>query len=120
MLTMLLISQISVSTLFSKSATFSNETFHKEIVSDPEFTIIEKLDVYPNPADDYIFVKLEKEVELEVKLEVMSFIGSKMNTSSEKIEKNLYKLNIRNIPSGHYYVMVSYGSTKELKKFLKQ
>ncbi len=117
---MLLISQISVNSLFSKSSSSINDPEDKEIVSDTVFSIVEKLDVYPNPADDYIFVKLEKSVKQEVKLEVMSFIGNKMNSSSEKIEDDLYKLNLRNIPSGHYYVMISYGSVKEMKKFLKQ
>lgn len=120
MLSMLLISQISVNTLFSKSNTNSNEPFTKEIVSDTKFEIVDELDVYPNPADDYLYVKLEKAVKQEIKLEVMSFIGNKMNTSSEKIESDLYKLSFRNIPAGHYYVIISYGSTKEMKKFLKQ
>ncbi len=119
-LSLLLIFQISVNILFSKSTDNTNDPFTKEIVSDTEFEIIEKLDVYPNPADDYIYVKLEKGVKQEIKLEVMSFIGNKMNASSEKIEDDLYKLSLRNIPSGHYYVIISYGSTKEMKKFLKQ
>lgn len=119
-LSLLLISQISVNMLFSKSTDNTNDSFTKEIVSDIEFEIIEKLDVYPNPADDYIYVKLEKGVKQEIKLEVMSFIGNKMNASSEKIEDDLYKLSLRNIPSGHYYVIISYGNTKEMKKFLKQ
>lgn len=120
MIIMLLTSQISVNSLFSKSNNLSNEIITEEIVSDTNFEIVKKLDVYPNPADDYIFVKLEKEIEQEVKIEVMSFIGNKMNASSEKIEKDLYKLNLRNIPSGHYYVIISYGTVKEMKKFLKQ
>lgn len=119
MISILLISQISVNSLFSKSNIITNEISNKEIVSDSDFEIIEKLDVYPNPADDYIYVKLEKVVEQGLKIEVMSFIGNKMSASSEKVEKNLYKLNLRNIPSGHYYVMVTYGDVKEIKKFLK-
>lgn len=120
MIAVVLISQISVNYLFSNPNNFNNEISNKEIVSNTNFEILDKLDVYPNPADDYIYVKLEEVVEKGLKIEVMSFIGNKMNTSSEKVEKNLFKVNLRNIPSGHYYVMITHGEVKEIKKFLKQ
>ena len=83
------------------------------------FTLL-NIDVYPNPAEDYIYVKLDNNSGKDVKLDVMSFIGNKMNSSSEKINSGLYKLNIRNMPSGHYYVLLSVGTEKHIKKFIKK
>lgn len=92
-----------------------------EIVPDEKsgFTLL-NIDVYPNPAEDYIYVKLDNNSGKDVKLDIMSFIGNKMNSSSEKINIGLYKLNVRGIPSGHYYVLLSVGTEKHIKKFIKK
>jgi putative heme iron utilization protein len=78
-------------------------------------------DVYPNPADDHIYLKInEQGITTDIKIEVMSIIGNKMQVSSDKIESGLYKINLKNVPSGHYYVMLTIDSEKSLKKFLKR
>ncbi|SMG39668.1 Por secretion system C-terminal sorting domain-containing protein [Marivirga sericea] len=78
-------------------------------------------EVYPNPANDYIYLKInDKAFSADVKIEVMSIIGNKMTVSNDRIESGLYKINLKNIPSGHYYVMVTIDSEKSLKKFVKK
>ncbi|WP_296618711.1 T9SS type A sorting domain-containing protein [Marivirga sp.] len=78
-------------------------------------------EVYPNPAEDYIYLKInDQKLSSDIQIEVMSIIGNKMNISSEKIKSGLYKINLTNIPSGHYYVMLTLDSEKSLKKFLKK
>jgi hypothetical protein len=78
-------------------------------------------EVYPNPADDHIYLKInDQDFSSNIKIEVMSIIGNKMYISSDKIESGLYKINLKNIPSGHYYVMLTIDSEKSLKKFLKK
>jgi hypothetical protein len=127
----LLIYIILFSILFSLGGSYANANGSSSVINNgiasveivPEeksgFTLI-NIDVYPNPAEDYIYVKMDNKSSEDVTLSVMSFIGNKMNTSSEKINNGLYKLNIRNIPSGHYYVLLSVGTEKHIKKFIKK
>lgn len=83
--------------------------------------ILKTAEVYPNPAEDYIYLKLQDQKSpSDIQIEVMSIIGNKMNVTFEKIESGLYKINLKNIPSGHYYVMLTLDTEKSLKKFLKK
>ena len=83
--------------------------------------ILDAMDVYPNPANEHVYVKLNTNSTIDnLKIEVMSFIGSKMNASHEKVENGLYKIDLTDIPSGHYYIMVTIDTEKKLKKFIKQ
>ncbi|WP_375581034.1 T9SS type A sorting domain-containing protein [Marivirga tractuosa] len=83
--------------------------------------VLNTAEVYPNPAEEYIYLKInDKDLSSNIKIEVMSIIGNKMNVSNEKIESGLYKINLKNIPGGHYYLMLSIDSEKSLKKFLKK
>lgn len=83
--------------------------------------ILKKADVYPNPAEDYIFLKIEElDDNSDIEIEVMSIIGNKMKISHEQVESGLYKIDLSNIPVGHYYVMLTIDTEKSLKKFLKK
>ncbi len=97
-----------------------NVRMQKIIVSDQKSDTKKlSIEAYPNPAEDHIFIKLDNQNSDNAEIEVMSFIGNKMNTSVDKIGSGFYKLNLRNIPSGHYYVLVTNGEQKQIKKFLK-
>lgn len=83
--------------------------------------ILNNAEVYPNPAEDYIYLKIEDiGVSSELKIEVMSIIGTKMHVSHEKVESGLHKINLSNIPTGHYYVLLTLDTNKSLKKFIKK
>jgi hypothetical protein len=83
--------------------------------------VLNEAEVYPNPAEDFIYLKInDRSISSDIKIEVMSIIGNKMSITHEKIKSGLYKINIKNIPSGHYYVMLSIDSEKSLKKFIKK
>jgi len=83
--------------------------------------LLKEAEVYPNPAEDFIYLKInDQSIPSEVKIDVMSIIGNDMNTTHEKVQSGLYKINLKNIPSGHYYVILTIDSEKSLKKFLKK
>lgn len=78
-------------------------------------------EVYPNPADDHIFLKIKEFESLsDIEIEVMSIIGTKMQVTHDKMDAGLFKIDLSNIPVGHYYVMLTVDSQKSLKKFIKK
>jgi hypothetical protein len=91
------------------------------IKDDKVVEILNKAEVYPNPAEDHIFLKIKELESLStIKIEVMSIIGTKMKVTHEKIDSGLYKIDLSNIPTGHYYLLLTVDSEKSLKKFLKK
>lgn len=83
--------------------------------------ILKNAEIYPNPAENYIYLKInDNDLASDVKIEVMSIIGNKMKVTHDKLDKDLYKIDLSNIPVGHYYVMLTLDSDKSLKKFIKK
>ncbi|MBK6263788.1 T9SS type A sorting domain-containing protein [Marivirga sp. S37H4] len=120
--TFALITHLSVQDSYSKIVPYSGNEVAKQKIALNQNSNIEilKIEAYPNPAEEYIYIKFKEQGGQKVQIDVMSFIGNKMNVSSERIESGLYKLNLRNIASGHYYALVTVGNEKHIKKFLKQ
>ncbi len=80
----------------------------------------ELLDVYPNPAIDYIFVKFTDKVASKATIEVRSFIGNKMKAKTAIESSNLVKVDIADMPAGHYYLLITIDGANNLKKFVKR
>ncbi len=65
-----------------------------------------KIDVFPNPAFDNIFVRIESQEQPKVEFELYNIIGTSLNVESEQIEKNYYKIGVKELPAGYYLLMV--------------
>ncbi|WKV12069.1 T9SS type A sorting domain-containing protein [Marivirga harenae] len=108
----------------SFSISFANaekDSLKEKAVDIEIIKILKEAEVYPNPAEDFIYLKInEGSISSEISIEVMSIIGNKMSITHEKINPGLYKINLKNIPSGHYYVMLTVDTDKSLKKFIKK
>jgi predicted nuclease of restriction endonuclease-like RecB superfamily len=114
----LFISLFTLQTMSNKAAVVRSSA----VMNDMNFIhVLDQAEVYPNPAEDHIFLKInDQNITSEVKIEVMSIIGNKMSVTHEKIESGLYKIDLTNISTGHYYVMLTIDSDKSLKKFIKR
>ncbi|MFQ3213905.1 MAG: hypothetical protein ACJAT1_002329 [Marivirga sp.] len=86
----------------------------------PPSVELTNVDIYPNPAKEVVFLKFEEQIARDVSVEVRSFIGNKMATSPTVQQTNLIKINIGDLPAGHYYAIITYEGAKTLKKFIKK
>lgn len=103
------------------AANAKNPILHGEAVNVEIIKILNEAEVYPNPAEDFIYLKInDSSISPDITIQVMSIIGTKMNISHEKVDTGLYKINLKNIPVGHYYIMLTIDTEKSLKKFLKK
>jgi hypothetical protein len=66
-----------------------------------------------------VFVKFDEHIANDASIEVRSFIGNKMTVESELQSTDLIKLNIADIPAGHYYIVITIDGASSLKKFVK-
>ena len=80
------------------------------------------IDLFPNPAKDYINIKLTNDRKLEdCTFSIHSLIGNKMNLDSEVISDNEMRISIGEFNQGFFFLLVDDKIRKKRKiiKFLK-
>ncbi|WP_425390354.1 T9SS type A sorting domain-containing protein [Ekhidna sp.] len=85
-----------------------------------ELTQDVKISIYPNPAVEFIFVQFEGESS-EVEFELNSMIGNKLQIKPEEVGHNKYKIPVKDLATGYYFLVVKDEDKRFRKayKFLK-
>lgn len=65
-----------------------------------------KVDVFPNPAIENVFVRIESTEFEKVDFELFNIIGTTMKIEIEEIEKDYFRIGIKELPAGYYLLMV--------------
>ena len=81
------------------------------VLSNNEFDISDKVTIYPNPADDYINVKLEGSLEL-ITIEIYNGLGQIIMTTKDLI------ISTRHLESGIYFFKVKTNNGISLKNII--
>ena len=86
--------------------------------------------IYPNPARDYIFLRLTNvnfSDNSDLAIEIRNILGNKMPVQLERTGGDTYRISLADYPSGYYLLVLQCdgcGSKKsryeEIHKFLKQ
>ena len=107
-----------MTTLISAAA-FSQEAF---LVDDTDEIRQNVVKLYPNPARNFLTVSIHNTTLKSPQVGVYSIIGSKMNIDIEAREDNAFSLDIRNLPTGYYLLVIKDSEAKFNKtyKFLKR
>jgi hypothetical protein len=81
-----------------------------------------KVDIYPNPATDYLTVELSDANVQNVRFELRSMIGTTIRISPEKIGFNQYRIPLKEYATGYYFLIVQDDRVrfKKAYKFLKR
>ncbi|MFZ9045018.1 MAG: T9SS type A sorting domain-containing protein [Cyclobacteriaceae bacterium] len=81
-----------------------------------------KVDIYPNPATDYLTVELSEVNAGNVEFELRSMIGTTIRISPEKIGYNQYRIPLKEYATGYYFLIVQDERIRFKKafKFLKR
>lgn len=98
----------------SKPVNDLSSNIDKEALTDPEIS----LKVYPNPASDFINIKVTAVDASRLVLELYNTSGSKV-LSNIVIDQPVLQVNIKDIPSGIYYLKLSVPDQEKLFKIEK-
>lgn len=74
-----------------------------------------KIDIYPNPADNYISVRNSENTAID--FEIISMTGQSILKSSTLSDK---KVNISDLPKGTYMINATDGKRRVVEKFIKK
>ena len=94
-----------------------DETFY------PEFSVSKKqVQLYPNPATEYLAVKLSEPHAKTVKLAMRSVIGNVISIERDQVDEYEVRLQVRDLPTGYYFLSIKdeESGLKSTYKFLKR
>ena len=81
-----------------------------------------KIDLYPNPATEYINLKLNSDIEIQnLDFSIHSLIGNEMPIAKENISDDEIRFNINNYNKGFYFLFISNqdSNNRKILKFSK-
>jgi len=83
---------------------------------------IKSIQVYPNPATEFVSVKFEAPQAKKVKLTIHNILGNTMDLETEVVDEYEIKIRVKDITTGYYFVSVSDAglNSKSTFKFLKR
>lgn len=78
--------------------------------------------MYPNPASDYLTVKLPTPDAGTVQLAMHSVIGNNLNIEKEQLDEYEVRLRVKDLPAGYYFLSIKEENSglKASYKFLKR
>ncbi len=99
--------------------------FGQAVSADPEkvVTINDQLDnktaieVYPNPAVDYLIVQVDITALSDVEFEIRSLLGSEMLVVAEDMGNGRFRFPVKDFSTGYYFVIVKDETARFKKAF---
>ena len=68
---------------------------------------IKSIQVYPNPATEFVSVKFEAPQAKKVKLTIHNILGNTMDLETEVVDEYEIKIRVKDITTGYYFVSVT-------------
>ncbi|MEC8679776.1 MAG: T9SS type A sorting domain-containing protein [Bacteroidota bacterium] len=64
-------------------------------------------EIYPNPASEYINLKINSDIEIDnIQFSIYTLIGNEMSLDMEKISEKEIRFNLNNYNTGYYFLSV--------------
>ncbi|MDZ7649852.1 MAG: T9SS type A sorting domain-containing protein [Cytophagales bacterium] len=83
---------------------------------------VKLIQIYPNPATEFLNVKLEMPHAKQVKLTCLNILGSSMELETEIVDDFEIRVRVKDLTSGYYFISVQDEKikSKSTYKFLKR
>ncbi len=65
-----------------------------------------KIEIYPNPAVENLFIKIENSELEKVEFELFNIIGNSLDIKPEEITKGTFKIKVEEFPAGYYLLII--------------
>lgn len=87
-----------------------------------EMNLVKSVQLFPNPATEFIDVKLEQFPAAKVNLTLHNIIGNKLEVETEILDEHLIRVKVKDLASGYYLLAIKDEDSKfrGTYKFLKR
>ncbi len=76
-----------------------------------------RIELYPNPAVNFIVVQLSNSTLKDAEFELHSLIGNEIEVDAEDIGNGRFRIPVKNYATGYYFVVVKDEATRFKKAF---
>jgi len=76
--------------------------------------------LYPNPAQNNLYIKLNTENNSSIKYDILDLMGRTLESSEVDVQNTLGMINIDKLNAGNYIIRITQGDKQFIKKFIKQ
>lgn len=92
------------------------------IVQQVSLKTTNKIEIYPNPAVEFLIIEIQQSDLVDIEFELHSLIGNNIPISPEEIGHNTFRINVKDFATGYYFLVVKDEVTRYKKafKFLKR
>ncbi len=92
------------------------------IIQQASIDIRNQIEVYPNPAVEFLVVEIQNSDLIDTQFEMHSLIGNEVTIEPEEIGYNLYRIPVKHFSTGYYFLVVKdeISRYKKAFKFLKK
>lgn len=92
------------------------------IIQQASIDIKNQIEVYPNPAVEFLIVEIQNSELVDTQFEMHSLIGNQVTIDPEEIGYNLYRIPVKSFSTGYYFLVVKdeISRYKKAFKFLKK
>jgi Secretion system C-terminal sorting domain len=83
---------------------------------------VKSVQLFPNPATDYLTIKFELPHAKTIKLAMNTIIGNSLEVEAEVVDDFEVRIKVRDLPSGYYLLAIHDGeaNSQNTYKFLKR
>ncbi len=80
------------------------------------------VEIYPNPAIDYLNINLKSKDLVQVEFEVYDIIGNAIKVTPEKLSEKRYRVSVSELHAGYYMLIIRdpYSRYRRIFKFGKR
>ena len=106
---------------FAQEGNNSRDPEENDIIVQDFLDKANRIDVYPNPAQEFLIVQITNSNVQDLKFEIRSLLGQEMIVVPEDLGNGKYRFPVKDFAVGYYFVIVkdSQGILNLAKKFLK-
>lgn len=104
----------------SATATYAQQSTDLQSISQQSGEDENKVQFYPNPATEYLTVKILNSQLLNAKIEIFSILGNKVQVVPEDRGGEEYRFDVQGLESGYYLLVIrdEVARFRETYKFL--
>ena len=113
---------ISLQLSFAQQISIDDNTSELPKLKKESLKIETEVELYPNPAIEFLNVSLKNSQLKDVRFEMYNIIGNKIDLEIDMVSSDNYKINVKEFHSGYYLLIIRDPITRFNKafKFRKQ
>ncbi len=106
---------------FAQEGNNSQDPDEQDIIVQDFLDKANRIDIYPNPAQEYLIVQITNSNVQDLKFEIRSLLGQEMIVVPEDLGNGKYRFPVKDFAVGYYFVIVkdTQGIINVANKFLK-